>query len=105
MSAPLAVSAHRGLWVPGRLPHRRAGVVGRLGGLAVPVAARLRQLLRVVGSLEGAVHLRVEVVPRFDYGQVRPWIRRAGPAWQALGGDDGLVIEATCRWRCRACTT
>jgi GH15 family glucan-1,4-alpha-glucosidase len=52
-----------------------------------------RQLLRVVDGLEGAVDLRVEVVPRFDYGQVRPWIRRAGPAWHALGGDDGLVIE------------
>jgi GH15 family glucan-1,4-alpha-glucosidase len=52
-----------------------------------------RQLLRVVDGLEGAVDLRVEVVPRFDYGQVRPWIRRAGHTWQALGGDDGLVIE------------
>jgi GH15 family glucan-1,4-alpha-glucosidase len=52
-----------------------------------------RQLLRVVDGLDGAVDLRVEVVPRFDYGQVRPWIRRAGRAWQALGGDDGLVVE------------
>jgi GH15 family glucan-1,4-alpha-glucosidase len=52
-----------------------------------------RQLLRVVDGLQGAVDLRVEVVPRFDYGQVRPWIRRAGRTWQALGGDDGLVIE------------
>jgi GH15 family glucan-1,4-alpha-glucosidase len=52
-----------------------------------------RQLLRVVDGLDGAVDLRVQVVPRFDYGQVRPWIRRAGRAWQALGGDDGLVIE------------
>jgi len=52
-----------------------------------------RQLLRVVDGLEGAVDLRVEVVPRFDYGQVRPWIRRAGRVWQALGGDDGLLVE------------
>jgi GH15 family glucan-1,4-alpha-glucosidase len=52
-----------------------------------------RQLLRVIDGLEGALDLRVEVVPRFDYGQVRPWLRRAGRAWQALGGDDGLVIE------------
>jgi GH15 family glucan-1,4-alpha-glucosidase len=52
-----------------------------------------RQLLRVIDGLDGALDLRVEVVPRFDYGQVRPWIRRAGHTWQALGGDDGLVIE------------
>jgi hypothetical protein len=41
-----------------------------------------RQLLRVVDGLEGAVDLRVEIVPRFDYGRVRPWIRRAGHTWQ-----------------------
>jgi GH15 family glucan-1,4-alpha-glucosidase len=52
-----------------------------------------RQLLRVIDGLDGAVDLRVQVTPRFDYGQVRPWIRRSGRTWQALGGDDGLVIE------------
>jgi GH15 family glucan-1,4-alpha-glucosidase len=52
-----------------------------------------RQLLRVIDGLDGVLDLRVEVVPRFDYGQVRPWLRRAGRAWKALGGDDGLVIE------------
>jgi GH15 family glucan-1,4-alpha-glucosidase len=52
-----------------------------------------RQLLRVIDGLDGVLDLRVEVVPRFDYGQVRPWLRRSGRAWKALGGDDGLVIE------------
>ena len=52
-----------------------------------------RQLLRVIDGLEGTIDVRVEVVPRFDYGEVRPWIRRTGDAWQALGGDDGLLIE------------
>jgi GH15 family glucan-1,4-alpha-glucosidase len=52
-----------------------------------------RQLLRVIDGLDGALDLRVEIAPRFDYGQVRPWIRRAGHSWQALGGDDGLAIE------------
>jgi GH15 family glucan-1,4-alpha-glucosidase len=52
-----------------------------------------RQLLRVIDGLDGALDLRVQVVPRFDYGQVRPWIRRAGRTWQALGGDDGLLVE------------
>jgi GH15 family glucan-1,4-alpha-glucosidase len=48
----------------------------RPGGAQQPY----RQLLRVVDGLEGAVDLRVEVVPRFDYGQVRPWIRRTDQA-------------------------
>jgi hypothetical protein len=61
----------------------------RPGGAREPY----RQLLRVVDGLEGAVDLRIELVPRFDYGRVRPWIRRAGHTRQALGGDDGLVVE------------
>ena len=61
----------------------------RPGGAREPY----RQLLRVVDGLEGAVDLRIELIPRFDYGRVRPWIRRAGHTWQALGGDDGLVVE------------
>src|SRR5436189_158123 len=31
--------------------------------------------------------------PRFDYGEIAPWIRRAGiQVWTAVGGDDGLLI-------------
>jgi GH15 family glucan-1,4-alpha-glucosidase len=64
-----------------------------------------RQLLRVVDGLEGVVNVRVEVIPRFDYGQVRPWVRRAGRSWQALGGDDGLVVEGDVPWSPAGCTS
>jgi GH15 family glucan-1,4-alpha-glucosidase len=52
-----------------------------------------RELLRVVEGEIGAVELDVRVAPRFDYGAVRPWIRRAGERhWCAIGGDDALSI-------------
>jgi GH15 family glucan-1,4-alpha-glucosidase len=52
-----------------------------------------RQLLRVFDGVRGTVRLRVEVVPRFDYGEVRPWIRReARGLFSAIGGDDGLLV-------------
>jgi GH15 family glucan-1,4-alpha-glucosidase len=35
-----------------------------------------RQLLRVVEGIEGEVSFDVLVMPRFDYGSLRPWLRR-----------------------------
>jgi len=54
-----------------------------------------RQLLRVVEGIEGTVRFDLDVAPVFDYGAVRPWIRRAGSgAHVAIGGSDGLLISA-----------
>src|SRR5579884_170413 len=56
-------------------------------------ASDQRQLLRVIEGERGAVELKIEVVPRFDYGDVRPWIRRHGyRLHSAIGGNDGLVV-------------
>ena len=51
------------------------------------------EILRVVEGQRGAVEVRIEVSPRFDYGAIDPWIRHHGMgAFSAIGGDDGLVI-------------
>jgi GH15 family glucan-1,4-alpha-glucosidase len=55
-------------------------------------AAEHRMLLRVVEGLRGSIDIRFEVVPRFDYGEVAPWIRHHGRGvYSAIGGDDALV--------------
>jgi GH15 family glucan-1,4-alpha-glucosidase len=52
-----------------------------------------RQLLRIVEGAQGRVELRVRIVPRFDYGELSPWIRHHGPRhYSAIGGDDALMI-------------
>jgi pentatricopeptide repeat protein len=52
-----------------------------------------RQILRIIEGIAGEVDLRVEIVPRFDYGAIRPWIRSyKGDHFIALGGSDGLLI-------------
>lgn len=50
-------------------------------------------LVRIVEGLGGELELDLSVEVRFDYGQLRPWLRRAclGLTW-AVGGDDGLLI-------------
>ena len=51
-----------------------------------------RRLLRVVEGQRGSVPIRLLVRPRFDYGELAPWIRRHGPGlYSAVGGDDGLL--------------
>jgi len=53
-----------------------------------------RQMLRIIEGLEGNVPFQVRIFPVFDYGAVRPWIRRQGRSgFTALGGRDGLLIS------------
>jgi GH15 family glucan-1,4-alpha-glucosidase len=52
-----------------------------------------RQLIRVVEGLEGSVGLNVEIVPRFDYGELRPWMKYVEDhVYTAIGSNDGLLI-------------
>jgi GH15 family glucan-1,4-alpha-glucosidase len=61
----------------------------RKGGARDP----LRLLLRIVEGVRGRMDLRMEIVPRFDYGEVRPWIRQQDVRlYSAIGGNDGLLI-------------
>jgi GH15 family glucan-1,4-alpha-glucosidase len=52
------------------------------------------RLLRVVEGTRGHVDLRLRLSPRFDYGEVEPWLRHHGMhVYSATGGDDALVIS------------
>ena len=76
--------------------HGAGGEVRLLDCFTVREEARgtpARQILRVIEGNRGSVELELKVAPRFDYGQVRPWIRRHGHRLHsALGGDDALLI-------------
>src|SRR2546423_7394675 len=63
----------------------------RVGGALDPH----RQLVRVVEGTRGEIQMRLRIAARFDYGGVRPWLRRYGVnAFTAIGGDDALVISS-----------
>jgi GH15 family glucan-1,4-alpha-glucosidase len=52
-----------------------------------------RQLLRVLEVERGTIEFQVRVAPRFDYGEVRPWIRHHGEQFHsAIGGNDALLV-------------
>lgn len=53
------------------------------------------EVIRVVEGVRGRVDLDFHCAPRFDYGEVSPWIRQQGPnCYCAMGGDDGLLITS-----------
>src|SRR6185312_10984454 len=50
-------------------------------------------LIRLLEGRRGSVRMGIQIVPRFDYGDVRPWVRReAVDRYVAIGGDDAIVI-------------
>ncbi|MFN2607901.1 MAG: glycoside hydrolase family 15 protein [Acidimicrobiales bacterium] len=52
------------------------------------------QVLRVVDGEWGRITLRLHLAARFDYGEIRPWLRRHGrDVWSAVGGNDALVVH------------
>ena len=50
-------------------------------------------LVRIVEGISGDVAMAMELVVRFDYGSIVPWVRRLDGAWQAVAGPDGLELR------------
>ena len=54
-----------------------------------------RELVRIVEGLRGSLRLRVEFVPRFDYGEIEPWIYHVG-ATEPAGAIDACGATGAC---------
>ncbi len=65
-----------------------------------------QQILRIIEGITGKVDFNIEILPAFDYGKTKPWIRRYKERhYIALGGNDGLLItyDFECGMRDRHC--
>lgn len=52
-------------------------------------------LMRVVDGLAGEVEMRIDVCPRFDYGEILPYIQcHPGGVYTATGSNKGLIVDA-----------
>jgi len=53
-----------------------------------------RQILRIIEGLSGKVDFKIDIVPRFDFGAIKPWIRCYRQNHHiAIGGSSGLLIS------------
>ena len=59
----------------------------------MPLSNDRCDVLRIVEGLRGRVRMHTELVIRFDYGSVVPWVRRAGAALLATAGPDMLELH------------
>jgi len=52
-------------------------------------------IVRIVEGLRGRVSMQMELVVRFDYGQIVPWVRRRTryDGLEAIAGPDGLILR------------
>lgn len=50
-------------------------------------------VVRLVEGLEGEVAMRMELVIRFDYGWVVPWVRKVDGVLRAVAGPDALTLR------------
>jgi GH15 family glucan-1,4-alpha-glucosidase len=51
-------------------------------------------IVRIVEGLSGEVRMRSELIIRFDYGWVVPWVRSVGDAVIAVAGPDALCLRS-----------
>jgi GH15 family glucan-1,4-alpha-glucosidase len=52
-------------------------------------------VVRIVEGLSGRVMVQMELIVRFDYGSIVPWVRRAEHALLLTAGPDTLELTAT----------
>jgi GH15 family glucan-1,4-alpha-glucosidase len=65
----------------------------------MPIHDRRASLARRIEGISGSVPMRQELVVRFGYGDVLPWVRRTheegGPGILAMAGPDALLLRGT----------
>ncbi len=60
----------------------------------MPPRGRAPDVVRVVEGLRGCVPMAMELVIRFDYGSIVPWVRSVHGALCAVAGPDALILRA-----------
>jgi len=59
----------------------------------MPPRGEAPDIVRIVEGLDGSVPMRSELVIRFDFGEVVPWVRRLDHARIATAGPDALCFR------------
>ena len=65
----------------------------------MPPRGKAPDVVRIVEGVSGSVRMRSELVIRFDYGHVVPWVRREGDTRLAVAGPDALCFRTPAHTR------
>jgi GH15 family glucan-1,4-alpha-glucosidase len=60
----------------------------------MPPRGEAPDIVRIVEGISGRVPMRMELIIRFDYGHIVPWVRRVDDTLVAIAGPDALCLRA-----------
>jgi GH15 family glucan-1,4-alpha-glucosidase len=63
----------------------------------MPVSAISSNVVRMVIGKRGRVAMRTELVVRFGYGAIVPWVTQRDGLWQAVAGPDMVLLRTPAR--------
>ncbi|MEO8071544.1 MAG: glycoside hydrolase family 15 protein, partial [Acidobacteriota bacterium] len=58
----------------------------------MPIRKTSPDLVRIIQGVEGEVRMRMELIIRFDYGAIVPWVRTIDGVLRAVGGADAIAL-------------
>jgi hypothetical protein len=58
----------------------------------MPIRGKEPDIIRTVEGLSGEVPMHMELIIRFDYGSIVPWVRNVEGRLLAVGGPDALCL-------------
>jgi GH15 family glucan-1,4-alpha-glucosidase len=62
-------------------------------------------IIRIVEGLRGKMSMQMELIIRFDYGSVIPWVRKEHGGLEAIAGPDALILRTPIEMHGRDLTT
>jgi GH15 family glucan-1,4-alpha-glucosidase len=62
-------------------------------------------IVRIVEGIRGEVEMTMELIIRFDYGRIVPWVRKRDGALEAIAGPDGIMLRTPVKTRGEHLTT
>ena len=71
----------------------------------MPPRGEAPDIVRLVQGLEGRVEVEMELILRFDYGHVVPWVRRYGETQLVVAGPDAVRLDTPVQTRGEDLTT
>jgi GH15 family glucan-1,4-alpha-glucosidase len=71
----------------------------------MPPRGKNPDIIRIVEGLRGEVRMEMELIIRFEYGLIIPWVRKAHDGLEAIAGPDGLVLRTPVETRGKDLTT
>jgi GH15 family glucan-1,4-alpha-glucosidase len=71
----------------------------------MPPRSKWPELVRQVVGVQGQVCMRMQLVIRFDYGSIVPWVRRTDSGIRAVAGPDTLLLHTNVNLQGKDLTT